>query len=157
MNITIIIGPLCSGKTYFLNQIDDKDRKIDVGNIVRKIKNQELRVFEQHLDQNILNELYKEIQQAQLLNQNIYIAGIRQLSILISLEFYIQNLTSTYQRFFLNIDQQIRKERFNLRNSDKDVHLSFEEIEQKDDQLGLRELSNYCLNIDRDKTKVVFK
>ena len=161
MKITTLIGPLCSGKTFRLNNDYQSAIRIDVGDIVRSIKQKEERIFDAALDMHINAELGIQIRKAVDEKKDLVIAGIRQLSIIITAELIIKALALSpknkiqYTRIFLNIDTSIRKQRFISRESSKDNNLTFEEIEKRDNRLGLQQLQNYCLIADRTNTTII--
>jgi hypothetical protein len=159
MKITTIIGPVCSGKTHLLQTAFPAQMKVEIGDVVREIKSQTTRVFDKNLDFQINAKLRLIIKQAIEDEIDLVIVGIRQLSILLATEIFIKahQLDPTkkikYARIFLNVDVALRRERFISRAASKD-ELSFEEIERRDDELGLRELTDYCLNKDKSKTTI---
>lgn len=158
MNIDIIIGPLCSGKSHLLKTEYSKCDVIDIGDIVRRLKPSDSRVFDQDLDQLIMMELRMSIIDAIETKTNLAIAGIRQLSILLGTEAFIKahqldpKKKIKYSRIFLNTDISVRKERFTSRKDLKDKTLTFSEAEEKDNKLGLKQLTNYCLIANAQNT-----
>jgi hypothetical protein len=159
MKITTIIGPICSGKTHLLQTTFPTQTKVEIGDIVREIKSQTTRMFDESLDLQISIKLRLIIKQAIEDEVDLVIVGIRQLSILLATEIFIKahQLDHTkkikYVRTFLNVDVALRRERFISRAALKDK-LSFEETERRDNELGLQELTDYCLNKDKNKTTI---
>ena len=158
MNIHIIIGPLCSGKTHLLKTDYVKYDTIDIGDIVRRLKPSDVRVFDQDLDQLIMMELRMSIIDAIESKTDLVIAGIRQLSILLGTETFIKahqlnpKKKIKYSRFFLNTDITVRKERFESRKDSKDKTLTFSQADERDNKLGLKQLTNYCLVANSQNT-----
>ena len=159
MKITTIIGPVCSGKTYLLKTIFPTQMKVEIGDIVREIKSESTRIFDKGLDFQISAKLRLIIKKAIDEEVDLVIVGIRQLSILLLAELFIKahqlnpQKNIKYVRTFLNVDSALRRERFISRAASKDK-LSFEETERRDNELGLQELTDYCLNKDKSKTTI---
>lgn len=142
--INIILGKLCSGKTTFADNNYYNYYNIDISQIVKSIKNNNYRIHDETLDQQIIQQLQIILQ----LQNNINIIGIRQLSILLSIiKQYQCNIILLY------VPDDIRKQRYIKRKSSKDK-LSFEAYDELDDKLGYNQLINY-LKINNIKYKTI--
>lgn len=158
MKITTVIGPVCSGKTHLINAEYQQAVRVDVGDIVREVTKENSRVFDEGLDGYITTRLSGEINEAFANKWDVVIGGIRQLSILIYVEKHIKRMTQLslatiqYERIYLNVDEQIRRERYLKRGATKDHTYTFSEVERRDNALGLRQLTSYCLEANKSKT-----
>lgn len=145
--VFVIVGRICSGKSVF-SQILKKNLElrgkntilVDVGNIVRDIKKSEQRVFDPSLDKEIIERLNKVLEEHS--EKIILIVGVRQNSIISKLELEDQKT----QYIYLFSSEEERKKRFDQRNADKDIDLSFEEIEKNENDLGLLSLIEQITN-----------
>lgn len=160
MKITIIIGPVCSGKTHLMNAQYQDAIRVDVGDIVREVTSDQARTFDKGLGGYIIMRLSKEIDDAFSTNSDIVIVGIRQLSILRTIEQKIKRMiyltinVIKYERIYLDIEESIRRERYSKRAANKDRHYTFSEIELRDNALGLEELTSHCLWRDKSNTTI---
>lgn len=162
MRIVTLIGPVCSGKSYCLKNEYSHFNQIEVGDIVREIKQQQVRIFDMSLDQQIIIKLELIIDNCIGREKDLVISGIRQLSILKKIETIVKalervpiNNITDYSRIYLDINRTIRYERFTKRVDIKDRSITFDEIEAQDGALGLLELTDYCLNIDQNNTIII--
>lgn len=162
MQIVTLIGPVCSGKSYRLKNEYSQFRKIEVGDIVRDIKQQQGRIFDMSLDQQIIVRLHNEIEISVQMEDDLIISGIRQLSILKEVETFIKalkrvpiNNITNYSRIYLDTNRTTRYERFVRRVDVKDRSITFDQVEAQDGALGLSELTDFCLNIDKNNTQII--
>lgn len=138
MKIIVVCGKVCSGKDTFAQNLAFHTH-IDIGSIVRDLVKKEERVFDQSLDKQIIVELEKCIES----NKQCVITGIRQKSILDNL----LNNHKSIEIIWLEVAEEELKRRFLQRDNDKDKNLSFEEVLERDNQLGLRELELYIKSL----------
>lgn len=167
MNITIVIGSLCSGKSTYAKQLQDQLHQqgkstsiIEVGSIVRELVAHESRYFDKTLDTQIIEELNKMIFHylTMMQTQHLIIVGIRQLSILKALILKHSHLTSfgnNMQIKLLKVDDQTRAQRYESRNANKDVQLVFSLADKHDNSLGLNELINFLTQQSPSLVEVV--
>ena len=162
VQIRFIVGQAFSGKTYL-----SKERKvssIEVGQIVRDLSSTEHRVWNDSLDNAIVDRLYKIILATVSLGEkNIQIIGCRQVSIIKSLINklrYIQNYNFDYLFEIIYANPETRKKRFEtLSTSDKNLDLSLEQIDERDNKLGYTDLimwiissgHKYIVNINSER------
>lgn len=167
MNITIVIGSLCSGKSTYAKQLQDQLHQqgqlttiIEVGSIVRELVAHESRHFDKTLDTQIIEELNKMIFHCLTVveTQHLIIVGIRQLSILKAMILKSGHLTSfgnNMQIKLLKVDDQTRAQRYESRNANKDVQLVFSLADRHDNSLGLNELINFLTQQSPSLVQVV--
>lgn len=159
MNITTILGPICSGKTYLIATQYAHAIQVDIGDIVREISDERQRIFDATLDTLIIDRVLRRITDAVDANCDIVIGGIRQLSILLSVEDFVGRLRHTsanitYTRIYLSVPQDVRRQRYIERSDVKDNQLTFSAVEAKEAQLGLQQLTTYCLQHDGGRTTI---
>lgn len=161
VQIRFIVGQAFSGKTFL-----SKERKkfcIEVGQIVRDLSSTEHRVWNDTLDNAIVERLCKVIIAAVSLGEkNIQIVGCRQVSIIKSLIAklgYIQDCRFDYLFEIVYANQNTREKRFKeLSTSDKNLNLTLKEIDEKDNKLGYTDLimwiissgHKYIVNLNSD-------
>lgn len=141
--LIIIIGEVCSGKDHFANEFYPSAEKIDVGNIVRSITKTQARIHNEQLDSQICIEIHKIINST---TKDIVITGIRQLSIYNNIQQLSMGRCFKIITYYLSVPHEILKERFKQRASEKDLNISFEEVIERDNKLGLAELTQTILN-----------
>lgn len=142
--ITFICGQLCSGKTRYGQAMAGSVGGcfIEVGNIVREIKNSSERKLLQdskELDEAIIKKLSEKITLRETIscNQNYVICGVRQKQIL----KHFQDATLLW----IECPKEERKKRYVSRSRDGDTQ-TFEEAEAGDISLGILEVKNYIFN-----------
>ena len=147
MKVVIVIGEICSGKTTYANFIQQDSesvevpvRTLDVGSIVREITATEERVFDETLDVAIINRLFREIQKADREDYNLTIVGVRQTTIYEAITTVCKDKHLDVVTVLLDVPTEIRKQRYIERNAFKDVYLDFAIADQKDKELGLKQL-----------------
>lgn len=138
MKITAIIGQVCTGKDYFANRYFSDVIRIDIGDIVRKIKDTPNRVHDIKLDDAIIKELWVQLTQ-NVTNKPVVVTGIRQYSIYHWLERATDDLTTVH----LKAPASALKQRFIKRADPKDAGVTFEEVIARDNSIGLGELEEY--------------
>lgn len=137
--ICIILGRLCSGKgRYFETNFDDTTfTQIVVSDVVRGIVGKHDRASLQDtasLDMEIIEQLADYISEF----DHVVIDGIRQPSILEALEEIFDEDTFLYT--WIEVADEIRKQRFETRGDAKDKGITFEQADQKDVALGLNDV-----------------
>ncbi len=138
--IIIILGRVASGKDTFAATLINHTQ-IDIGSIVREIKQQEQRVFDKDLDDEIMYQLKEKLKDNP--TTNFVITGIRQKGIL---QYLIVNCEAhfiEYECIYLEVPDEELKRRFICRQNFKDIGLSFEEVIERDGELGLNEIEKY--------------
>lgn len=144
--VKIICGKICSGKGYVCQQIIgySKYKHVVVSDIVKSIINSSNRADLQqtkHLDQNIIEQCKQIIEQ----NQYVIFDGVRQLSILGSIVDYCKQRDYANDIIWVWAQQYTRQQRFDSRKDIKDTE-SLQLMDQKDCDLGLREVENFVFN-----------
>lgn len=149
MKIKIVVGEICSGKSSYIQKLRLKAcnenvsfTKIDIGDIVREITATENRVFDQDLDTHIISKVNDIIdQEINLKTGLLVIGGIRQKSILDAITSMcdVEKISITE----LQASNDTRKARYERRDAEKDLLISFEDADKKDKQLGLTDLITY--------------
>ena len=148
--VIFVSGRLCAGKDTYCSQFNPSiTEHIVVSDIVRSIVKANNRYSLQdtaHLDVIIVSRIA-----AKVINTSkpfVLIDGCRQLSIYKALPNMIKRYYNGQYEFdlvWLNVSFDIRKERFIHRRAQKDMNISFEQAERRDDKLGLKEFENYAL------------
>lgn len=137
--VKIILGRICSGKDWISNRYNQYD-KLVVSDIVKQIIKSNNRVDlqkTQHLDTEITNQIINKLSNKTIIN------GIRQLSILKNIVSYLDKNGFKYEIIWIQCSIDIRKKRFYNRKDIKDTD-SFEQCDIKDNELGLKEIEQYC-------------
>lgn len=130
----VVLGKICSGKNTFSKQFIFH-KCVDISDIVRNIVKTNVRVFDKSLDSQIIDEL-KVILDSY---ENVVIMGIRQKTILDFVIDYVGNL----EIIWLEVNDNELQKRFNLRKSNKDSNITFNEAVNKDNELGLLEVETF--------------
>lgn len=151
MEIITISGPLCSGKNYYSQLLNKEAKIIDIGDIVREITNNETRVFDKSLDTLIIKQLEQEIKQSA--TPTLIIIGMRQITILQAIERIAKQFSINVLNYLLDVDVEVREQRYVQRNAYKDSYTTFEIADQKDRELGLTALIRYLRS--RKDTQIV--
>lgn len=156
-HVRFVIGKAFSGKTYFIDHYCDNSNimAIEIGNIVRELKNDKLRVFDARLDEQISNILFDKIKTTDC-NKIIHIIGCRQKSIIDKLLYLCKSngFDLNYGIDYISSSEKTRRERFEkLANEEKNENLTFEEIEKGDVSLGINELISWC--IDQPECQII--
>ena len=150
--VILVFGRICSGKSTFQSQ----QYRIIVSNIVRDIINSSDRSALQntmHLDERIAEEvvscldaLTTAIKYKLIPFGNIIVDGIRQSSIV----NYVLQWYPDAELVWLEVPEHKRKERYKLRNADKDTE-SFEEADNKPIELECQKI----FSIFKDKLQII--
>lgn len=156
-HVRFVIGKAFSGKTYFVDHYygNSNIMAIEIGNIVRELKNDKLRVFDARLDEQISNILFDKIKTTDC-NKIIHIIGCRQKSIIDKLLYLCKSngFDLNYGIDYISSSEKTRRERFEkLANEEKNENLTFEEIEKGDVSLGINELISWC--IDQPECQII--
>lgn len=157
-HVRFVIGKAFSGKTYFIDHYHGNSNimAIEIGNIVRELKNDKLRVFDARLDEQISNILFDKIKTTDC-NKIIHIIGCRQKSIIDKLLYLCKSngFDLNYGIDYISSSEKTRRERFEkLANEEKNENLTFEEIEKGDVSLGINELISWC--IDQPECQIIY-
>lgn len=146
--VTFVVGKAFSGKSYYVNEKVKKAGGVivEVGEIVRKIKQEEKRIFEGFLFKEITERIFHILTKVTS-DAHVYIVGCRQKSVIEQMLYLceLNHLHLDYNIIYLSASNEIRKERFKkLVDKEKNKGLTFEEIENGDELLGINELITWC-------------
>lgn len=153
-NVTYVFGRVCSGKTTYVDnlikhltsqKLNQKTFIFEIGEVVRILKKQEERIFQESLDQAIFNFIIKKLESNPGID-TVYIVGIRQKSLFLAFEKFFGPYMINIDRILLNPTTTERRERFDKRNADKDKLLSFTQVELQERGLGLDELILFLID-----------
>lgn len=156
--IVFVIGKFCSGKSYYKNFVaqlaaengrGDKASFIEIGDVVRSITKSKERVFDNNLDNKIIEIVKDNVNLVRNSSEILYIVGIRQLSVFLSL--YNEFVSEGYEVFidYLPTSREQRKTFFENQkknNSKKNDEKTFEEIEEQEKGLGIDQLCSYLVD-----------
>jgi predicted kinase len=146
MQIVVIIGAVCSGKSKYAAERYDLTNVIDIGDIVREITKTERRVHVASLDSQIMMALHAKIMSLIGFEvKEIVITGIRQFSILNYIE---ENFNYDIVRILLEVPIPILKKRYKNSKRAKDSGLTFEEAIERDDNIGYGALLDYVKSVN---------
>jgi hypothetical protein len=148
--VTFVVGKAFSGKSHYVNEKvkEAGGVTIEVGEIVRKIKQEEKRIFEGFLSKEITKRIFHILIKVTS-NAHVYIVGCRQKSVIEQMLYLceLNHLHLDYNIVYLSASDEIRKERFEkLVDEGKNKGLTFEEIENGDESLGINELIAWCID-----------
>lgn len=148
--VTFVVGKAFSGKSYYVNEkVKEAGGVIvEVGEIVRKIKQEEKRIFEGFLSKEIAKRTFHILTKVTS-DTHVYIVGCRQKSVIEQMLYLceLNHLHLDYNIIYLSASNEIRKERFEkLVDKEKNKGLTFEEIENGDESLGINELITWCID-----------
>lgn len=153
-NVTYVFGRVCSGKTTYVDnlikhltsqKLNQKTFIFEIGEVVRILKKQEERIFQESLDQAIFNFIIKKLESNPGID-TVYIVGIRQKNLFLAFEKFFGPYMVNIDRILLNPTTTERRERFDKRNADKDKLLSFTQVELEERKLGLDELILFLID-----------
>lgn len=153
-NVTYVFGRVCSGKTTYVDnlikhltsqKLNQKTFVFEIGEVVRILKKQEERIFQESLDQTIFNFIIKKLESNPEID-TVYIVGIRQKSLFLAFEKFFGPYMINIDRILLNSTTTERRERFDKRNADKDKLSSFTQVELQERKLGLDELILFLID-----------
>lgn len=148
--VTFVVGRAFSGKSHYVNEKvkEAGGVTVEVGEIVRKIKQEEKRIFEGFLSKEITKRIFRILIKVTS-NAHVYIVGCRQKSVIEQMLYLceLNHLHLDYNIVYLSVSDEIRKERFEkLVDEGKNKGLTFEEIENGDESLGINELIAWCID-----------
>lgn len=148
--VTFVVGKAFSGKSHYVNEKvkEAGGVTVEVGEIVRKIKQEEKRIFEGFLSKEITKRIFHILIKVTS-NAHVYIVGCRQKSVIEQMLYLceLNHLHLDYNIVYLSVSDEIRKERFEkLVDEGKNKGLTFEEIENGDESLGINELIAWCID-----------
>lgn len=148
--VTFVVGKAFSGKSHYVNEKvkEAGGITVEVGEIVRKIKQEEKRIFEGFLSKEITKRIFHILIKVTS-NAHVYIVGCRQKSVIEQMLYLceLNHLHLDYNIVYLSASDEIRKERFEkLVDEGKNKGLTFEEIENGDESLGINELIAWCID-----------
>lgn len=148
--VTFVVGKAFSGKSHYVNEKvkEAGGVTVEVGEIVRKIKQEEKRIFEGFLSKEITKRTFHILTKVTS-DAHVYIVGCRQKSVIEQISYLceLNHLHLDYNIIYLSASNEIRKERFEkLVDKEKNKGLTFEEIENGDESLGINELITWCID-----------
>lgn len=155
--VVFLSGKICSGKSTFFDRMYTYHyKRIGVSDVVRKLSGELHRSKlsdTANLDSLIAVELSNMIADELLKGSRVVIDGIRQPSIYQALTSELKEKNVLYTSLWLDIDEDILRERFNARRATKD-DMDFDTAIAKDNALGLAALE---LIIRADERSVIIK
>jgi predicted kinase len=134
--IIVVIGRVGCGKDFFADHVFPEAHKIDVGTLVRQIIREQRRVHQANLDTTLNKAINEQILST---TKDCIITGVRQASIYTQLQ-HLNALKYQLIIYHLTCPLNVLKERWTKRNDPKDLGFTFEDVLQKDGELGLDEL-----------------
>jgi len=152
--VVFVCGWPCSGKDHFIKTNLSNHKAISVSSIVKELTNTtDTRKLNntKDLDISITKELKKKINSALERGEKVAIDGIRQLSILQGL------YCNHYQIAWLDVPYYEREARFELRNREEDLSVSYSDVSDLNIGLGMKDLQNYLLKNPGPKVRVSTK
>ena len=162
MKFIFVVGQAFSGKSTYIKRLQNKYPKmlsIEVGDVVREIKNIHKRAFDKELDKKIAQKIYYKVKTSKNYPcEEIYIVGCRQESLFNSLKniFEKDDYKFDYEFIILTAPKNVRFERFcRNKDDDKNKDLSFEDIEQGEKEIGLIDFINSIINNYYEKTFII--
>lgn len=148
-SIVFVMGRVCSGKnTYTSEQMKQNEEAgyrcamIDIGQLVRCLKNQTKRQFDESLAPVLYELVSSKIDAYRYDVDIVYIVGIRQKDLFLRLRqtFSVEYLIGIH---VLNVPYLVRKKRYEKeQDSLKNQGLSFDEVEKNEVALGVDSLIN---------------
>ncbi len=139
--IMLVYGKLCSGKgTYCANYPDYV--KIVTSDIVRQVSGETKRsglASTGHMDQEIAQELVRQIQDLRDQGKKVIVDGIRQKSISMNI---LRKFSGQVDQVWLDVPKEELKRRYHDRGADKD-NQDFETSYERDEKLGVAELEQW--------------
>lgn len=147
--IHLVMGRLCSGKgTFCEHLLYDNGQLIVTSDIVRSITNIDKRselCKTAYLDQTIADRMIEQIDTILNSGSKVVVDGIRQVTIVQRLidNYGLDNIELTW----LDVDKEVLKYRFSKRKDAKDDQ-TFEELFDRDEQLGVRDLEQWLYMAD---------
>lgn len=147
--VKFVIGKAFSGKTYSVEHYHVKNKiTIEVGDVIRELNKDKLRVFNARFDEQVSNILFDKIKTIDC-DKIIYIIGCRQKSIIDRILYLCKSndYDLNYGIDYISSSEEKRRERFEkLVKEEKNKGLTFEEIEKGDISLGINELISWCID-----------
>lgn len=155
--VVFLSGKICSGKSTFFDRMYTYEyKRIGVSDVVRRLSGelQRSRLSDTaNLDSLIAVELSNMIADELLKGSRVVIDGIRQPSIYQALTNELRDRNVLYTSLWLDIDEDILRERFNARRDIKD-DMDFDTAIAKDNALGLSALEAI---VRADKRSIIIK
>lgn len=154
MEVTFVVGKICSGKDTYARNFPSTSPKIDIGDIVRELTLTKERTHNKDLDTAIIETVKKRLQviaeeewRAGLKAKwRVIITGVRQVSILDQLTCFIKfEIKWPVEYVYLDVPDHILEFRYLERQEGKDSKLTFQEAVERDNALGLGEVIDYVL------------
>lgn len=134
------MGEICSGKSRFQKSLDSSVIQIETGQLVREKYNTIERIFDNSLDNYLLDTIYEIIKKNPDAD-TFCIAGVRQISLLKMLAGLFDDIELNY----LVCPRYILRKRYYKRADGKDSKISFEDAIAGDESLGMSELKMFLL------------
>lgn len=140
-----VIGRIASGKSTYAKYLADQYQKdgvkaciIELGDIVRKIRNNEKRFFDAGLNGPICTEVANIIK-AQ--DADVYIiASARALGLIDDINSVIGITDDQAEYYFMHVPYETCKARYEDASRNKDVELSYDEALKGDESIGMEGL-----------------
>lgn len=135
--VIVICGPPCSGKDTKANEFKKAGfHHVSVSDIVRRLTQTENRTHIKDLSKSIVEELVKIIDKY----DKIVVNGPRQISIVGSL-WNLSNTDITVG--WIEVKREELEKRFLNRKASKDIGLTYQDVLNKDNELGLSKIESY--------------
>jgi predicted kinase len=147
--IILVCGNLASGKGHYIQNKFPDAEVIGVSSVVRELSKFATRsqlMTTKDLDKQIAQTLINRIEKSS--NTKIVIDGIRQMTIMQTLEQHFKNQIKDV--IWLDVPEDVRRQRFDSRKSSKDDQ-TFDQAIAGDTALGIGDVEQYI----RQKHKVV--
>lgn len=155
--ISFIIGKFCSGKSYYAQKLLEEGKRrgydkewgfLEIGDIVRGITKTKERTIDPALDKEIVNEVIELVEGEGCESEELFITGIRQLSVFKKLYEEFVSKGCEIHIHYLPTPRNVRKKFFEAqkkRNPEKNTK-SFEDFEKDEQKLGIDQLCSYLID-----------
>lgn len=145
-----IVGRICSGKGTFAKKCprDSNNVVIEVGALVRKITNINVRTYKKDLDEKLVELIVDEIITTKA--KKIFIVGCRQLSVYKGVQKRLLNLNwnGRTETTILSATKEKRRVRWDQRLDPKDALSTFDKIEKDEEELGINDFISYLMDYE---------
>lgn len=138
MEVVMIFGKVCSGKSTYMCEHYKGALTIDVGSIVRELTKSIGRTHNALLANDIIKVLNEKLMNASVTGiETVVIAGVRQVRILEAVrDFIISKVRVKFKIIHLDVPEFVLRKRFFQRANAKDSELTFDQVIHRDNELG---------------------
>lgn len=152
MKAIFVIGRIASGKSTYTKSIRrDNDIVVELGDVVRAIKNTNERIFDISLNAQICEHIQDILNNTS--RDRIIISSPRNLEIIDELEKTLQFQEVEYH--VMDVPYEICKERFETSKRDKDSKLTYDEALIGDKSIGMEDLMQEMYVSDDKRIKII--